>query len=234
MPNTTPTDRQGKRVLVGVPSLTGSVDMRFAYALVETVRLGEKLGATVNVMFRGHDSLIQRVRNDLVRDALDNDYSDLVFIDDDQDWLPEDFFRLLSYPVDCVAAAVRKKTDEAELYNVRAASPDIPVDRATGLLNVEAVGTGFMRLSRQALLAVWNRSEEYRDDAGKLNRWMFEVGPLDGRLVGEDVMLCNKLRDARIHVYVDPTIIVGHTGTKRWDGDFGVWLKRIQAQRAAA
>lgn len=220
----------GKRVLIATPALTGQVDMRYAYALAETIRMGERLGVRVNVMFRGLDAMLQRVRNDLVKDALDHEYTDLVFIDADQDWKPEDFFRLLSYQVDCVGAPVQKKTDDHERYNVHASGPNLPRDLATGLLMVDAVGTGFLRLSRYALKALWDRSEPYVDDAGNHNRWMFDLGPMAGRLVGEDTTVCNKLRDAGIKVYIDPNVTVGHTGTKRWAGDFRGWLTRLQSE----
>lgn len=219
----------GKRLLIGTPCLDGKVDMRFAYSLAETVRLGERMGVDVQIMFRGLDAMLQRVRNDLVRDAMEGEYTDLLFIDDDQDWTPADVFRLLAYPVDVVGAPVRKKSEDHELYNVTAGGPFLPVDAETGLMQVDAVGTGFLRLSKQAMLALWNRSEEYRDDAGKRNRWMFDIGPNDrGRLVGEDVTMCMKLRDAGLKVWIAPGIVVGHTGTKRWSGAFGPWLKKLQ------
>jgi hypothetical protein len=227
------TFRSTKRVLIATACLDGRVDMRFAYALAETVRLGARMAIDVRILFRGLDSLVQRVRNELLRDALFGGFSDLIFIDDDQAWKPADFFRLLRHDVDCVGAPVRKKTDAAELYNVTAHSQPIPVDPATGLLIVDAVGTGFLRLSRRAMTALWETSEDYRDDAGNSCRWVFDVGPVNGRLVSEDVAMCMKLREAGIPVHVDADISVEHVGTKVWSGDFAGWLSELQARAVA-
>lgn len=227
----TPSRVSGRKVLIGTPAQAGQVGMRYAYALAETYRLGDRLGATVNVMFRGYAADLQWLRDCLVADALEGGYSDLIFIDEDQDWKPEDIFCLLAYPVDCVGAPVRKKLDE-EFYNVRASSPNLPVDFNTGLLVVDGIGTGCLRLSRAAMQAVWDRSEEYRDDSGRVLRRMFPAGVANGRLVGEDIAFCGKLREAGITIYVDPEIIVGHSGVKRWEGDFTAWLKRRQNRAA--
>jgi hypothetical protein len=213
-----------RRVLFAIPCLDGRVDMRFAYAMGETLRLGTQMGADFRVVYRGLNAMLPAVRNDLVRDALQHDFSDLIFIDSDQDWEPESVLKLLSHNVDCVGAAIRKKTDDEELYNVRCTTVPIPRDPATGLLAVDSVGTGFLRLTRRALIALWSRSEEYRDDNGQSNRWVFGLGPVDGRLVGEDVQMCMKLANAGIVTWVDPTIVCGHFGTKNFRGDFGKWL----------
>lgn len=218
-----------RRVMIGTPAYDGTVGVHFAHSLVETVRLGMQVGADIRAVYMPYDALIQRSRNDLVKIALESGVDDLIFIDSDQEWKPEHVIQLLRHPVDCVGGAVRKKSD-VETYNVKAASADIPIDPATGLMEVEGLGTGFLRLSRAAMLSLWNRSEEYRDDSGKRNRWMFDVRPVNGRLVGEDIFMTAKLREAGIPVYLDPTITCSHIGIKKWDGDFSAWLARLNGQ----
>ncbi len=222
-------EQMSRRVLIGTPSYDGTVGVHYANSLVETIRLGASLGVDVRAVFMSYDALIQRARNDLVKIAMENEFSDLIFIDADQEWKPEWVIQLLRHPVDCVGGAVRKKSD-VESYNVKADSVDIPIDPATGLMEVAGLGTGFLRLTQKALLALWNRGEEYRDDSGKRNRWMFNVQPVDGRLVGEDIFIAAMLRDADIKTYLDPAITCSHIGTKKWDGDFSAWLARLKGQ----
>ena len=216
-----------RRVMVGTPAYDGTVGVHFAHSLVESVRLGVELGIDIRAVYMPHDALIQRSRNDLVKIALENGVDDLIFIDSDQQWKPEWLIRLLQHKVDCVGGAVRKKSD-IESYNVKAASADIPVDTNTGLMEVEGLGTGFIRLSRNAMQSLWDRAEEYRDDSGKVSRWIFDVRPINGRLVGEDIFMTMMLRDAGIPVHLDPKITCSHIGTKKWDGDFSAWLARLK------
>lgn len=176
------------------------------------------------------DSIVQNARNDLVGLALAAGFDDLFFIDADQEWEPEWILKLLSYPVDVVGAAVRKKTDAAELYNVRSSTFNIPVDMKTGLLMVDALGCGLIRYSRRAMQALWDSSEPYRGPGGKDSRWIFDVRPVDGELMGEDTAACTKLRALGIQTYLDQNMTAGHIGMKKYVGDFAAWLKRAQAQ----
>ena len=216
-----------RRVLIGTPAYDGTVGVHYTHSLLETVRQGLKHDMDIRAVFMPYDSLIQRSRNDLVKIALESGVDDLIFIDADQEWNPDWVLQLLRHRVDCVGGAVRKKSD-IESYNVRATGVDIPIDIATGLMVVEGLGTGFLRLSRHAMLTLWERGEEYRDDSGKVNRWMFDIGPVDGRLMGEDIFMTATLRSAGIAVHLDQTITCSHIGVKKWDGDFAAWLKKLK------
>ena len=218
----------GRRVLIGVPSLTGVVDVHFAHSVGETIRLCTQIGCDVRTLYMSYDSLIQRVRNDLVLAAIENNFDDLVFIDADQGWKPEWVPQLLKYPVDCVGGAVVKKKD-VEDYNVLRPLQRTAID---GLYSVGGLGTGFMRLTKRAMVALLDRSEEYRDDSGKVNRWMFDVGPVNGRLVGEDIAMATKLRDAGIPVHLDPSITCWHIGHKVYSGNFAAWLENLRTKAA--
>lgn len=218
-----------RRVLIGTPAYDGTVGVHYAHSLVESVRLASSMGVELRSIYMAYDALIQRARNDLVKLALESGFDDLIFIDSDQEWKPEWVMRIISWPRDCVGGAVRKKSD-TESYNVRADGHDIPVDPGTGLLRVRGIGTGFLRLSRRAMLAMWEAGEEYVDDAGKVNRWMFDVKPVNGRLVGEDIGLADTLRAAGIETFLDPAITCSHVGVKKWDGNFAAWLARLQVK----
>ena len=222
-----------RRVLLGTPAYTWSVDVRYAHSLGMTIKLCMEKGIDLRWIFPPGDALVQNACNDLVAYARDRDFDDLVIIGSDQDWEAEWIVRLLSYPVDVVAGPVRKKTDERELYNVRIPGgphslgrhPDYDIVTAPDM----AIGTGFMRLSRKALDLLWDNSEKYtivgRD---RQSAWIFDVRPMNGHLVGEDIHICNKLRSLGMEIWLDPMINGGHSGQKRWQGDFANWLARVQ------
>ncbi len=223
-----------RRVLLGTPCFDGRVDVWYAHSLVKTIKLCADVAqknVEIHPIFMSYDSLVQRARNDLVQLAIEGGFDDLFFIDSDQGWEPEWFFELLKHQVDVVGAPVRLKEDETESYNVKSSVFPIPVDSATDLWVVESVGTGFLRLSRKALKTIWSNSEEYRTDSGKIARWVFDVRPVNGRLVGEDVAMCAKLREAGFSVHLDPRMDPSHVGIKKWTGDFGGWIARVAKER---
>lgn len=228
-----------RKVLVGTPAHTGQVDAYYANALFYTERLCTSLGIDLRPIIITGEASLPSARNELVAMALREDCDDLIFIDADQDWKPEYVPKLLGYPVDCVGAAIQKKTGAEECYNVRA--PQGPLsfkrDRELGLWTAPemCLGTGFLRLSRAAMQALWDGSEPYMVAHGREpSRWIFDYRPVNGVLVGEDTFACVKLQALGVETWLDPTMVVGHLGTKKWTGNFAAWLGRAQAEARAA
>lgn len=224
-----------RRVLIGTPAHTGVVDVYYTLSLTGTLRLCIQKGIDMREIFLAYDALVQNARNDLVKIALEHGFDDLIFIDADQAWEPEWVLRLLNYPVDCVGAAVRKKTDQEELYNVRArGGPDsIVTDQKTGLMTAPdmALGTGFLRLSSRALQVLWDNSEKYTGFQNKpQSAWIFDVRPVNGELVGEDTCMSDKLRQHGIQTWLAPGMTCAHIGPKKYVGDFDAWLAKARSK----
>ena len=218
-----------RRVLIGTPAYTWAVDVRYVHSLGMTIKHCLASGIDLRWVFTPGDALVQSACNDLVAIALEKGFDDMIIIGSDQDWEPQWITQLLAYPVDCVAGPVRKKTDEAERYNVKNRSgfftkhPKLPLLTAPDM----AVGTGFMRLSRNAMECLWNAAEKYTvGDNKRQAAWIFDVRPVNGELVGEDIHICHVLRERGIEIWLDPAINGGHVGQKRWQGDFLSWLER--------
>ena len=226
-----------RRILIGTPTMDGKVEAEYANCLAETMKLCIQRGIEVYPLFICYESIIQNIRNDIVAVAMKFDFiTDLMWIDADQGWKPEWVPRLLNYPVDVVGGTVRKKTDERELYNVKHTSTgphDIPIDPATGLWIVDALGTGFLRMSRRALQVLWDNSEEYRVWEKEPSRWIFDIRPVNGSLVGEDVAVSGKLRQYGIQTHLDPSMTCSHIGSKKYVGDFQKWIANMKPDKAA-
>lgn len=225
-----------RKVILGTPCLDGRPEAWYMHSVVQTIKLCAQHGIEIVPILMSYDAMIQRARNDLLKLALASEASDLLFIDDDEEWDPRWAFALLKHNVDVVGAAVRKKTDDAELYNVRASSPFIEADRATGLWPVDGIGTGFVRLSRKALQALWNGAAalEYVEDSGAVNRMVFNVAVVDRRLVSEDIFMCDALRAAGLKIYLDPRFTITHIGMKKYAGDFQRYIAVLQKQTSKA
>lgn len=219
-----------RKVMIGTPSYDGRTSVYYTSAMCHFAAVAEGRGIQAFVRFRAYDSIIQRARNDLLWDAITQDMDDLVMIDDDQSFDAGAVLRLLGHPVDYVGYPVRNKSDETR-FNVKYLGElPIPRDIKTGMLLVDGVGTGFVRFSRAAMRAAWERGEPYTDDDGNHRRWVFDIGPSEGRIRGEDMAIAESLKAAGIQCYLDDGVTISHVGAKCWSGDFKVSLAETERQ----
>ena len=213
-----------RRVLIGTPSYDGRIDVWFANSLIATVKQAEKKGIFVHAIYTSYDSLIQRARNSLVRLALTGGYDDLFFIDSDCEWEPEWFFRLLDRPEPIVGGALIKKSDK-EGYTVKLTDKDLKWSEDKKLIQVDGVGTGFMKISRFALEKLWEISDPYMSE-GEEHRMICDIKVENGDLISEDYVLGNKWKSLGYKVWLDPTITLNHIGTKKFKGNFNKFIEK--------
>lgn len=211
-----------RNVLVAAPSYDGKVNVWHATALNETSKLGLTKNINVSAVYMSYDALVQRARNDIFKLAYDAPIDDLVFIDCDVDWNPQDFFKLLEHDVQIVAAPIIKKSDAQHTYSVKLTS-DYKI-QDNGLAEVDGAATGMMRIRADAIKQIWEASEEYQErHKEEPSRMVFDVKLIDGELVSEDIVFCRKWTDLGGKIYIDPSINCGHSGEKRWVSDFSNW-----------
>lgn len=213
-----------RKVLLGTPAHDGRVDVWYCNSLVNTIKMAPHFDVLIQPVYMSYDSLVQRARNDLVRLALEEKFDDLIFMDSDQEWDPQWIFSLLARPEDVVGGTVVKKADQP-LFNVKALKSGIKRED-NGLIEVEAIGTGFLKISRKALEAVWNISPEYMNE-GKKCRMVFDVQLVDGELVSEDNVFCRKWRSLGNKVWIDPTMTCNHIGAKKYSGNFMQFVTQL-------
>jgi choline kinase len=213
-----------RRVLIGTPSYDGRIDVWFANSLVQTVKMAEKKGIFVHAIYTSYDSLVQRARNSLIKLAIDGKYDDLFFIDSDTEWEPEWFFNLLERPEPIVGGALIKKTDK-EGYTVKLVDKKLKYSEDKKLLEVDGVGTGFMKVSKFAFDKLWLASDPYTSE-GEQHRMVFDIKVENGDLISEDYVLCNKWKALGYKVWLDPTITCNHIGIKKFKGNFENFIKK--------
>ena len=215
-----------RRVIIATPvkDLYSGISPYYTESLVRTIKLAEANNIDVFPLFHD-DALIQRARNYLLSLAHENAVDDLVWIDSDIGFEPEHFFRLLSHPVDVVGGCYPKRS-ENEDYPVRIEGNKIEVDKKTGLLLIDGIGTGFLRFSKTAIKALWESSKPYKDN-GKNGRWAFEISEENGELVGEDIGICHKLKRLGFNIYLDASINCLHIGPKAFRGNFAAFLSKM-------
>ena len=217
-----------RKVLIATPCYDGRVEGEYALALAETVRLGQQAGVHFQPLLIKREP-IARCRNNLLAIFYyAPDYSDLLWIDADISWQPLHAIRLLQHQVDVVGGTY-PRTEEPSTYVVKC-DPEKLLVGANGLIEVEALGMGFLKMSRRAVNAVWEMGEPYQRH-GREQRWVFDEHIEDADVVSEDVVACARLRAAGLPIFLDPHITCQHTAAKTWVADFWTALTEYHAKR---
>jgi len=213
-----------RTVLLAAPSYDGKAEVWHIAALNETTKLCLRNGIDLKVVYMAYDSLVQRARNDIAKLVVeDSSIDDLFMVDCDVDWNPSDFLKLLNYDVDIVGGAYPKKSDRTA-FPVKMSDPARYWQRDS-LVEVEGLGAGFLRMSRRVIEAAWEASEEYHEpDKGTHSRLVFDVKIQNGELWSEDTVFFKKIRSLGYTVWLDPDLNFGHTGIKRWQGNFDDYM----------
>lgn len=217
-----------RKVMIGTPCYSGQLDVWYTNSLVKTLKTISQLELDIEIIpiWISFDALLQRARNDTVQLALEMECDDLVFIDSDIEWKTEHLFNLLNYEEDVVGGTYPKKSSIEE-YVVRQIERN-PADSITGLIEVDGLGTGFVKLSKNALTYLWDSSEQYFDPKdGKERRMIFDVVIKNQALHSEDIHMFDKLREGGFKVWLDPMITCNHSGPKKFTGDFNEWYNNL-------
>lgn len=167
-------------------------------------------------------------RNRLVRDFLETDCEQLIFLDADVSWLPNDLKRLIEHDADIVAGIYPLKSDDED-YPVRPLAGE-RWSNIAGLVEVEGVPTGFLKIRRKVFEALYPTVEKHKSREDSDDKMMIPVifeRTLNGRLRrGGDIEFCRKARKAGFKVYVDPMMQLVHEGKKLWRGCLGHWWRK--------
>lgn len=234
--------RKPRQIFVAVPSYMQKTCVAFTHSLLKSIPELSSRGWVVHVETLCNDALIARARNTLLSVFWHRNYDDLVFIDDDLAWEDGALSRLLDHPVELVGGLypVRKEKEE---YMLRweEGKTVAQLDPKTGLLEVDSIPTGFMRLTRGCVEKMINAHEDrwYHEDSGAVPKsWaLFDTMMVDHRYWGEDFLFCQRWRKIGGKVWVDPWLKFRHYGEKPFEGCFGTYkrrevLKKIEEQKA--
>lgn len=216
-----------RSVFIAIPTYTGQLPARVVMALTQTLALCERARIAVDVCIEAGNCHVDDCRNSLVRAFMQSTCDALLFIDADVAWRPDEFLRFVQHDRDVVAGIYPKKSD-SEPFPLQELGGGLLADRS-GLVEVEGVPTGFLKLSRTCLeqmIAAYGE-RPYRGMAepdGPDYHILFErtwepiAGMAHGIRYGGDYSFCRKWRAIGGRIYVDPEMTFDHEGPTRWTG----------------
>lgn len=223
-------ERAQKHVWIAVPAYTGQIHLGTMRSIIADMLALAERGDKVTIFDESGNAMIADCRGLIVSHFLASDATDLVFVDSDVAWEAGALLKLVDYPVDFVAGIYPQRRDPiAYCVQYLQDRTELVGDPETGLLEVQGVPAGFMRMSRAMLEQM---SAHYTDLAFHCDQapnetafGLFESYRLGKIKFGEDYSFCRRWRDLGGKVWIDPDIRMGHTGFKTFQGSLGDWLR---------
>ena len=187
------------------------------------LELAIKKSSEVMVQPNIGDSLVPRSRNALAAAFLQSDCDQLVFIDCDIMFTPEQFKRLCDHPEGIVGGFYFKKQEKIPAAPVSNVTTPVTPPRPDGLQKMLYMGTGFLKIRRYVFEIMRERYRdliEFRPDEAppEVRHWdFFPVGLYtypngSKRYLSEDWYFCQRAMDCGITIWGDTQIVLRHRG----------------------
>jgi hypothetical protein len=222
-------DLAGRSVFIALPAYDFKVSLKLAISLARFTQIAPQHGISVQIGSICGCSVVSRARNLLVKDLLESECTDLLFIDSDINFEPGDILRLLAWtsdPKKGIVAGVPRTRSEDRVYIT-----DLDYDEngeltmnGMGLVRANRVATAFMMVRREVFETLVEQNPEWNYYDRKTDRTLsavFDFQLTDEGYMGEDFLFCDRARNHGYSVWIDPTIKLGHMGVQEYKGDFG-------------
>lgn len=216
------------RVMIGMPVGSGHTPWLTTTSLINTLRACDKAGVKVKLEGPIGCSVVPWARSLIVEEFLKSDFTHLFWIDSDIAWAPDDFFRLVGFAgvLEIVGATYPLKKEPVDFLvnHLKPGTTEYEVN-GLGCVKIASMGIGFTIFQRKVIEKIAANTPYVRDrmngtryrDIFRIDRTQRaeaeEPGPR-----GEDIAFFDDARAAGFDVWLDPSIQIGHVGTKVYRG----------------
>ena len=236
---------RARSVMIATP-INRTPAYQYTLALAETVLLLERMGIAHGRIFQIGSTNLPKARNELVARFLASGMTDLLFIDDDMGWDANAVVRLLASPPPVAGCVGRMRIDKPVTDPaVWCGQASVGVDGELtfddmGFVKFDRVGTGFLKISREAFDKLTAAHPEWRargtstmhPKARENYHRFFRYGE-DELEMGEDYWFCAAWRDLGGEIWVDVAQNLQHVGDKAYEGRYADMIVTQQQREAA-
>lgn len=219
-----------QKVLLAVPSYD-SPDTGHTFALARSREALSQAGIQSALLILQGNCHVDDARSSIVRDFMESDCTELVFLDADVTWEPKDLVQLCKRDVDIVGGVYPYRREGGMNMPVRMMTDGEVKD---GLREVEGLPTGFMKIKRR----VFEKMEEGRP-------WYFDkIYPTvmhfdrpdpgeDHTRWGGDIDFCNRWRALGGKLYADEELRLGHCAKVIVYDSLAAHIRRLRGETLA-
>lgn len=187
-------------------------DASYTYSIARSRELLHKEGIGTAYLLLQGNCHVDDSRNTVVRDFLESDCTDLVFLDADVSWEPEDLLTLCQHDCDVVGGVYPYRREGGkEGMPVRNKRECFEPDE-NGLLEVEGLPTGFLRIRRHVLASLAEDAPSFRRGNKGRIPVIFERDILGEGRRGGDIAFCMKWQAMGGRLYASADLRLGHCG----------------------
>lgn len=235
----------GRKLFVALPAYDFKVSLKLAVSLARLAQQLPQHGVDMSIGSICGCSVVSRARNLLVKDFLESNCTDLIFIDADINFEPEDVLRLMAWASDPKMGIVggvprTRKTNKVYIAQLDQDEEGLTMNRM-GLVRATRIATAFMMVRREVFERLVNENPQwnyYDHSSDRHLNAVFDFLVTEEGYMGEDYLFCDRARAIGYEVWIDPTIKLGHMGVQEYEGDFGrdvlyPMINPIQGQKVA-
>ena len=226
--------KEGQRKICLATTAYSYTEPAYTFAMSKSREAFHKRGILTAYFLLQGNCHVDDARNSIVREFLASDCDELIFIDADSGWNPKDLIRLCKYDVDVVGGVVPYRRDNKEAMPVRM-TPGVNGPDERGLMEVDGLGTAFMRIQRRVLEKLFDFADKHNTENsnGVKTAIIFERTFKNGIRFGGDLSFCNKAREAGFKCYADFEMILSHVGKTVFRSSLGQTLRRVNNETIA-
>lgn len=213
----------GQKVLLATTAYD-SPDASYTFSIARSREVLSAAGIQSGYYLLQGNCHVDDARNAVVRDFLESDCTELIFLDADVSWEPSALVALCRIDKDLVGGVYpyRRESDE-EAMPVRHLR-EITVEG--DLIEVEGLPTGFMKIKRHVIETMAATAKHYLKDDGKPHPVLFERDYFGGGRRGGDIHFCMIWREMGGKVYAAPELRLGHCGKMVLKDSLGASMRR--------
>lgn len=205
-----------------------SPDASYVFAIARTREALHKAGLPTSYYLLSGYCHVDDARNKAVRDFLDSDCSDLIFLDADVSWEPEHLIELCRHDYDITGGVYPYRRETGKEGMPVRMLPGMVLPDENGRLEVAGLPAGFMRIRRRVLEKMTKRAPIYKDAARGYHDipLLFERRVSNGERMGGDINFCHAWREMGGEVHAVPEMTLGHCGKQIIRGSLAASLRR--------
>jgi hypothetical protein len=213
----------GRKIMLAT-TVYGDCDASYTFSIQSSRQALHEAGFQTAYYLLQGNCHVDDARNDIACKFLASDCDALVFLDADVSWGAEDLVRLCKHDRDLVGGIYPYRSELGqEKVPVRVKHGEMVDD--DGLLEVEGLPTGFMKISRHCMETVAKDCQTFVHE-NEERKLIFQRTLMHGTRWGGDLHFCNLWRATGGKLYADYEMVLGHASRSVISGSLASHVRK--------